>query len=233
MDSDDEEMFRRRQLAFTGKVLAGFTDQILNDLRGMQSSTDRLRDLLEQTGPRAEEDQQRFADILSTIERHLRILGKKNEHLNQYAQRTGTPLSTFDAGKLVEEVVSFSTRLARVRQVCLEEDVAEKLPVLRSDPVGVHFLVSLLINHMLERLDRGGKLILRARPVETGLLIEVEGHGVGGDAAISAPEAGNHYWPIGQEVAGHLGGCLEATTVRHDMKRISLFLPSEQVSVAP
>lgn len=104
-------MFRRRQLAFTGKVLAGFTDQILNDLESIQASADRLSDLLEQTGPRAEGDQQRFADILSTIERHLKVLGKKNKHLNRYAQRTNTPLSTFDAGELVEEVISFSTRL--------------------------------------------------------------------------------------------------------------------------
>jgi len=60
------------------------------------------------------------------------------------------------------------------------------------------------------------------------LLIEVEGHGVGEDAASSAPEAGNQYWPIEQEVVGHLGGRLEATAVGHDMKRMSLFLPSEQ-----
>jgi signal transduction histidine kinase len=226
---EKEEMFRQRQLAFIGKVMAGFSDKMQNHLESIQESTGSLGDLVGQASQWTEEDREKFAGILSTIERHTKILAQKSEHINRFARRTGAPFSTFDAGELVEEVMSFSTRLARLRQVSLAREPSEKTSSLFSDPVRIHFLVSILINNMLERVSRGGRVTVRAESVEKGVLIEVEGHATLQAAAPSSPEKGNPFWPVVKEVAGDLGGHLQINSIAHDTDRTALFLPTKQV----
>jgi signal transduction histidine kinase len=224
-----EEMLRQRQLALIGKVMAGFSDKMQNHLATIQESTGRLGDLVGQASQYTEEDRDRFTNVLSTIERHVRMLAQKSHDLNRFAERTGAPFATFDTGELVEEVMSFSTRFARIRKVSLSVEAAETSPSLCSDPVRIHFLVSILINSMLERVSRGGKVILRAQSAENGVLIEVEGHGPLEVVAPSSPEGGSPYWPVMEQVVGDLGGRLQTDSISHDFNRSALFLPTKQL----
>ena len=225
-----EETLRRRQLALIGKVMAVFSDKIQNHLATIYESNGQLGNLVGQESECTEEERDRFAGIVSTIEKHVQILVQKSQHLSRFAQRTGAASCTFDAGELVEEAVFFSTRLARVRQVSLAQDAAGALPSLCSDPVQIHFIVSILINSMLERVSRGGKVILRAEPVEKGVLIAVEGQGSLDAAAQSPPGEGNPYWPALEQVVGDLGGRLQIDSIAHDINRTALFLPTEKVA---
>lgn len=232
MESDNEEMLRQRQLAFVGKVLAGFTCSMEDHLAHIQESAGWLGDRLQQAAGATEEERDRFTHILSTIERQLKVLVQKSQHLHQFARRMDTPFSTFDPGEVVEEVLSFSTRLAHVREVALKPEVAESLPSLYNDPVKIHFLVLILINDMLQRVGRGGEIILRAVPIKNLVLIEVEGHGVT-EAVAPPPEEQKPHWFIGQQVVPDLGGRLETTEIGSDVKRSSLFLPVKQAPVPP
>lgn len=225
----NEETLRQRQLVLIGKVMAGFSDKIQNHLATIHESNGRLGDLVGQDSQWTEEERERLAGIVSTIERHVQTLVQKSQHLSRFARRTGATSCTFDAGELVEEAVSFSTRLARVRQVSLAQEAAGTLPSLCSDPTRIHFIVSILINSMLERVSRGGKVILRAEPVEKGVLIEVEGRGSLDAAAQSPPGEGNPYWPAMEQVVGDLGGHLQIDSIAHDINRTALFLPTTKV----
>ncbi|MBW1739855.1 MAG: hypothetical protein JRJ42_01830 [Deltaproteobacteria bacterium] len=226
MEPDKGEMLRQRQLAFIGRVIAGFTDKIQDHLGTIRESAGWLDELLGQEGQGAEEDRKKFVDIVSTIESQAKILVQKIQHLNRFAQRMGAPFTTFDPGEIVDEAVFFTTRFARVRDVSLRPEVAETLPSLYSDPVRLHFLVLILIKNMLERVSKGGKVLLRAGSVEKGVLIEVEGHGT---LEVMAPEERNPYWSLGQQVVADLGGHMQTTMIAPGKKRTSLFLPINQV----
>jgi C4-dicarboxylate-specific signal transduction histidine kinase len=224
-----EETLRQRQLALIGKVIAGFSDKIEGHLTDIQESTGRLGDLVGQASESTQEDRETFAGILSTIERHVKILAQKKQHLNRFAQRTGALSSTFDAGELIEETLSFSTRSARLRRVSLAQEAAKMSPSLRSDPMRIHFLVSILVDSMLERVSRGGKVILRAESAEEGVVIEVEGHGTVDPESPSLSEKGNPYWPVVEQVVCDLGGRLQMNASANDINRTALFLPTKQV----
>jgi len=229
MGSDWEEVLRQKQLAFVGKVLASLTDNMQNHMAIIREANGRLGGLLEQAGQQAPEDQERFGRVLSTIERHLKILAQKNEQLSRFAQRTAHPFSSFEAKELVEEAVSFSTRLAHVRGVSFEREIPETLPNLHSDPVRVHFLISILIHNMLERVPRDGKVILRAESVEEGVRIEVEGHGTLQAPASSAAEIEAPHRSVVEWVVGDLGGRLDVNAMADDVNRTALFLPTGEV----
>jgi C4-dicarboxylate-specific signal transduction histidine kinase len=224
MGSDREEVLRQKQLAFVGKVLASLADKLQSQVTGIKEANGRLSALLDQEGPQTPEDEERFARVLSTIERHLEILAKKNEQLGRFSQRTVHPFSSFKAKELVEEAVSFSTRLAHVRGISFEQEISETLPDLHSDPVKVHFLISILIHSMLERLPRDGKVTLRADSVEEGVRIEVEGHGTLETTVSSSPHIEAPHWPVVESVVGDLGGRLDVNAMADDF-RTALFLP--------
>ncbi len=218
-------MLRQRQLTFIGKVLDGYTHTIPHYLAAIRESTGRLGDLLGEASQLSEEDLETFTNILSTIDRQVKMLAGKSQHLSRFSQRIGTASSTFDPWEIIEEAVSFSTRAAHVREISLLPEATETLPNLYSDPARVHFLVSILIDDMLERVGSGGKIVLRAGSAEKGVLIEVEGHSTS-EAPAPPPEEGKRYWPIGQQVVADLGGRLQTTATQGDTTRSSLFLPS-------
>ena len=228
MKAHKEEMLRQRQLAVIGKVLASFAQGMQDRLATIRESDVWLGDLLGQAGEGTEEDRGRFGEILSTIERQVKVLDRKSEYLSRLARRMGMELCTFDPGEIVEEAVTLSSRSAHLREVSLRPKVAETLPSLYGDPVRVHFLVLILINDMLERTGRGGKVIVRAGSVEKSVLIEIEGSGTL-EAVAPPPEEGNQYWSIGQQVVADLGGRLQTTAIGRDKNRTSMILPIKQV----
>jgi hypothetical protein len=97
----------------------------------------------------------------------------------------------------------------------------------------IHFLVSILVDSMLESVSRGGKVILRTKSAEEGVVIEVEGHGTVDPEASSLSEKGNPYWPAVEQVVGDLGGRLQMNAIANDINRTALFLPTKQVPGTP
>ena len=230
MVPEKEEMFRQRQLALIGKILTGLTQETSNHLQTLQASAGRLFSFLGQANQESGEDYKKFADILSSIERHIKFLNQKSLHLHRFGLRMGTALSTFDPGEVIEEAVLFSTHLAHLYNVSLRLEVDETLPGLYSDPVYVHFLVSILIHSMLEQVGGDGKITVSARPIEKDLLIRVEGQGLFEATTPPNEEARSAYWSIGQRLVSDLRGRLQPEVMEHETKRITLFLPLRQAS---
>jgi signal transduction histidine kinase len=220
-----EEMLRQRRLAFIGQVLTAFTRKIPHHLETLQDSARRLTHLLEQINQEPQEDRKKLAHLLSAIERHLMVFSQKTHNLDRFGKRMGLLPCTFNPVEVVEEAIMFSTRLAHLRKASLKLEVDEALPSLQSDPICIHFLVSIVIHKMLQQVGEGGKVFVRIGPSDKKVLIRVTGHGTFEPTAPSGPEAGDPYWPIGRQMAADLGGHLEPANIERDTKLITLFLP--------
>jgi signal transduction histidine kinase len=225
---EEREMLRQRRLAFIGQVLTAFTRKIPHHSDTLQGSARRLAHLLKQINQESLQDKQKLAQLLSAIERHLMIFRQKTQNFDRFGKRMGMLPCRFNPVEVVEEAIIFSTRLAHLQKVSLKLEVDEALPSLYSDPVRFHFLVSIAIHSMLERLGEGGKVLVRIGSSEKKLLIRVTGHGTFGPIAPSEPKAGDLYWPIGQQMAANLGVHVEPADIERDTELISLFLPVEQ-----
>ncbi|HDZ61826.1 MAG TPA: hypothetical protein ENH40_01615 [Nitrospirae bacterium] len=229
MEPVREEIFRQKHMVFIGKVLACFPHSIRNRLATIRETAGLMGDLLRQEDQWSEDDQKKFTGILSTIENHVNILARKNEYLDRFAQRMGKTFTTLDLREVVEEVVSFSSRFAHLRRVSLTLDAAKTLPSIYSDPLLIYFIVSIMIDDLLERVERGGKVIVRVEQINNEMLIEAQGCGTLDTAAPSTEER-NKYWLTGQQVVNNLGGRLKTSAIGSDMRQTSLFLPIKQVS---
>jgi hypothetical protein len=232
MESEKGEIVRQEQLASIGRLLDGYASGMDNHLAAIRESVLQLHNRLQQATEATDKERKQFTDILMTVERQVDILSTKIRHLERFAVRMGSAFSKFDPGEVVEEVLSFSTRLARVRQVSLKPEITGTLPSLYNDPFTIHFLLVILIDDMVECVGCGGEVILRASPMENAILIEVEGRITTG-ATAKHPEDKNPHWFIGQQIVPDLGGRLETVNIESNVKRSSLFFPLQVSSVPP
>lgn len=229
MKNDREEILRKRQMAFIGKKLACYPNSIGNSLAAIRESASFLGDLLGHSGRWSDEDREEFTKILSTIENQVNILSRKSNYLDRFAHRMDGTVTDLKPSEIVEEVVSFASRFARLRQVSLKLESAEILPELYSDPLRIYFLVSIMIDDMLARSKKGGNVAVKVKQTDNGVLIEVQGYGAL-DAAAPSPEGRDQYWPAGLQAVYDLGGRLETSTTGSDIRQTSLFLPVKQAS---
>jgi signal transduction histidine kinase len=220
---------RKRELTFIGSVLASVTLGIREHLARTQESAARLVDLLGQANQGTGDDREKLADLLLAIQRHVKILIHKSDHLDRFARRMSSLFSTFDLREVVEEAILFSTRPAQRCEVSLRLEVANPLPSLYGDPLRVHFVVLILMHSMLERMSRGGEVIVRVGPKEKGVFVEAEVDGTQDAASKEPSEEVTRYWTIGQQIVTDLGGDLQPASMAHDVKRTTLFLPTQHV----
>jgi hypothetical protein len=225
---EKEEILRQKRLVFIGQVLTTFTKKIPHHLDVLQDSAARLAHLLERVDQGSQTDKQKLAHLLSTIERHLMIFSQKTQHLDRFARRLGTLPCTFNPVKVVEEAIIFSTRLAHLCRASLKLEVDEAWPSLQSDPVCIHFLVSIAIHKMLEQVGEGGEVFVRVGPSGNKLLIRITGYGTFDPIPPSEPDIGDPYWSIGQQMAADLGVHLEPANIEPDTRLITVSLPVEQ-----
>jgi hypothetical protein len=223
-----EEIPRQRRLAFIGEVLTAFTQKIPHHMDVVKDSARRLAHLLDHQNQESQEDKQKLAHLLSAIERHLIMFSQKTQNLDRFGKRMGTLPSTFNPVEVVEEAIVFSARLAHLHKVSLKLEVDEPLPSLYSDPVSIHFLVSMAIHKMLEQVGAGGEVFVRIGPSGKKLLIRVTGHGTFEPITPSEPEAGDAYWPMWQQMAADVGLHLEPANIERDTRLITLSLPVKQ-----
>jgi hypothetical protein len=224
MKPDREEILCKKQITFIGKTLMCYPHSIRNLLAAIRESAGSLGSLLEQADQWNDEEREEFTKILSTIENQVNILSRKSTYLDRFAQRMDMAFITLNPGEIVEEVVSFSSRFARMRQASLELEAAETVPGLYSDPFRIYFLVSIMIDDMLERLERGGKVIVRVDRVDNEVLIEVQGHGLP-DTTTPSAEGIGRCRAEGRQAVDDLGGRLETSVIGPGIKQTSLFLP--------
>jgi hypothetical protein len=227
-DPDEKEVFYQRRLALIGKILTDLTEGIFDYLNYLQASKDRVFSILEEKEHRSGEEQKKFVDILAIIERHLLLLDRKSRCLNRFGQRFSKPLDSFGPEEVIEEAVLFSTRLAYKSNVSIGMEVDKKIPSLYCDSVYFHFLVSILIHVMVERMNADGKVIVDAGPTENGLLIEIKGKGPMKAMISPNPEAYDRLWSIGQQLVYNFGGRLQPKVVENDTKWIDLFVPLQE-----
>ena len=228
MKPNMEEILRQRRLTFIGKVLADFPADCRDHLAIIQESVDWLGErFLEQSGYESREDQEKFGEILSTITRHVKILTQKNYYLDRFARRIGTISFTPDPAEIITEVVNFSSRSARRRKVAVTTAIPESLSGVSLDPDLVYFLVSIILNDMLERVAAGGNILIQAKSAEKTVLIEVEGYPTQ-ESPGTAVAAESLHWSLCRRVATCFEGRLETGIIGDNKRRTSLFLPMKR-----
>ncbi len=150
-----ENTLRDRQLASVGKLLAGYTHELKNHLAIINESSGLMADLLGMTESEDEQTRVRFKKIINTIGERIREANGMANHLNSFAHRMDTSLSSFNVNDLLIEELALIDRVARLKNIRLKVNLQDNIPPITNNPSLFQFIIFMIIQELTNSLAAG------------------------------------------------------------------------------
>lgn len=171
MKEDKENELRGLQLEFCGRLLAGFTHDLKNHLAIIKESNGLISDMIDMGMVTDEVLAARLQKVVNSIQGRVGQATDMATHLNGFAHRLDTPVSTFQMNDLLSEELTFLRRFARLREIELQITLSEGLPVMHNNPSLVQFVVFRLFTMSLQRLKNRGVIEIATGAENGGVAI--------------------------------------------------------------
>lgn len=176
------EMEHTQKLSSIGRLAAGVAHEINNPLAIINEKAGLMKDLIKAAGdfPKAERFNQLAESILQSVARCRAI----THRLLGFARRMEVQAVQLDLGEVIREVLGFLEREAMYRQVKLELNLAEGLPLIETDRGQMQQVFLNLLNNALAAVEDGGSIKVTTWQPDNGHVaaeVRDNGHGMSRD----------------------------------------------------
>ncbi len=171
MNDPNTNILREKQLEETGKILSSFTHELNNHLATINESKGLLQDYIEMGRIDDEDLCRKLEKILTRLDTRADMINEMTKHLNSFAHRFDTPLSTFDLCDLIEEQLFFHKRTVRLKKVTLEKNLLNRDVSITSSPALLQYLFQRYFYHALNLLDENDSLKITSQKQGKSYLI--------------------------------------------------------------
>jgi PAS domain S-box-containing protein len=195
----EEQMGRSERLAAISVMAAGLAHEVNNPLGIIGNRIE----LMQRELRRGSGDGRGFQADLELLQTHVDRLRKLTRDLLRFARDDEQSPGLVSLDSIAERVVGLLERTVVAKNVFLELDLAQELPlVVGSEPAIETLLVNLVMN-AADASDEGGRIHVQTRISVTGLSVELEVRdGAGGIPA----ELGSRIWEPFFTTKGERGG---------------------------
>ncbi len=173
-----ENSVRESQLVFIGKVLASYTHELKNHLAIINESNGLMGDLLEMGETESEQLRLRFKKINVTIAQRISEANDMARHLNSFAHRMDTALSSFNVNDLLIEELALIDRGARLKNIRIEKDFQADMPAVFNNPSLFQFVVCSFVYEFVGKLADGGVIAILSQTQNNQMIqVHIEAKG--------------------------------------------------------
>ncbi len=199
-----------KEVAFFGKITAGFTHEIKNILAIIKESSGLLEDILAVTEDEAFPHKDKFKKSLNRILNQIQRGDDITTHLNKFAHSPDHSPTRVDLNEMAEQVIFLAHRLARLKNVDLVASPHDASIMVKTHPVALQMALFLSIEIFLDSITSGGKIILSPRKVRNKHIVRIH-HEVAMPDVSHIPPAisSSTRWKSLQEAMAYLGGMVE------------------------
>lgn len=120
-----------------------------------------------------------FTKLHERVERAAHLIRQLLTLARQEALTAGQEMSDLDVGQIAELVVGDQAALADSKNIDLGLDLEGKLPKIRGSAGSLQIMLNNLVDNALRFTPPGGRVDIRLRPKEAGVLLEVIDTGPG------------------------------------------------------
>ena len=222
-----------------------FLRMISHELRTPLNSIIGFSDVLQQQicGPLGAPEYMEYATIIGASgAKMLKMVNQIVEIVRLESQAADLDINAEPLENLVEEVFQSLRQEAQTYGVRLEAEDLDKMPWVQADTRGLKTVLINLLQNAMVQAPEGDAVRVRARPVDGQVIIEIEDHGPGVDAAEASrllrpfekgdraaargPDGAGLGLPIAQLLSRAMGGDLKIRTSIGEGFTAIVFLPT-------
>ncbi len=150
------------EVAFFGKITAGFTHELKNVLAIIKESSGLMEDLLMMSKDAPFPHTERFFRTLSIIKAQVNRGVNLSTRLNRFAHCPDEPVAAVDLNGVLDQVSVLSERFARAKDVTLKPEIGVDPVTVTTSAVKLHLAIFKAMECCWNSMGPGGEIKLRA-----------------------------------------------------------------------
>jgi C4-dicarboxylate-specific signal transduction histidine kinase len=168
--ADAERETSDARFGFIGKILSLYTHEVKNHLAVINESVGLIGDILEfNTGP--SRDPAQMLEIVQNVKAAIKRSSEFTGFLNRFAHRMDAPISSFNAGDVVEEVAALLHKAAAQNMVVVAIRTAADLPPAANNPSMLQFILWLFLFGAITGVEVNSTITVRTQKSQRGLTV--------------------------------------------------------------
>jgi signal transduction histidine kinase len=201
----------KREAAFMGRITANATHEMKNVLAIIKEYAGLLQDILARSDKNSIPSSEKMTRSIESIRGQVQRGVELTEHLNRFAHSPDETIGTFELNLTVSQIVYLSRRLAGLKEISLEAAQQNQAITIVSDPLKAQMLIFQCIDVLLDVVESGATMRLKAVQLEPGTAgVEFTADKVSAEARRRLGDlAGSPQWSSLEELAGTVEGSVQ------------------------
>lgn len=184
-----------RQVALMGRITAAATHEIKNILAIIKESSGLLEDIVHLGKSGAAPKAEQIEKVTSRIRAQVARGNKQLTSLNWLSHNVSDRGSSAEINEMSSEIVNLMQRFARVKQVELESQAADRNVIIQTDVAGLLVVLVACIEYYLNRVPPKSRILLRPGGTEEEATLTIVAGSMDGSEMEAEIEAGGGALP--------------------------------------
>lgn len=173
----EERMIQTDKLSALGLMASSFAHEVNNPLATINVYAEDLIDRIAQKDEELNEEE--MALYLEKIKENTERCKRITSNLLNFSRKTNWTVAKIDMTETIQNSISLVTGSLKRKQIKLEIDIAEDLPIFFGDSLKLMQVIVNLINNAIDAVKEDGKIKIIAREEENVLCLYVKDNGCG------------------------------------------------------
>lgn len=178
-DSLNAQLIQSQKLAAVGELSAGIAHEINNPIAIIAQETEWAGHLVGEAEKNSAADFSEIRDSLREIRAQVDRCKNITHKLLDFARKREPVLQEVDVARLIDDMARLVDKEAAYKNVSLARNMAQDLPLLRTDSPLLRQVVLNLMTNALQAVDRGGAIEVAAEADQDEVRIRVSDNGPG------------------------------------------------------
>ena len=177
----EELAMQSSKMAALGKMAAGIAHEINNPLAVIGEKAGWLKDLLSTEDLAQSPNFQEFADAVNKIENHVVRAKTVTHRLLGFARRMEPVSEKVNVNAVLDETIGFLENEARYRNIDIQTDYDQELPLTTSDSSQLQQVFLNILNNAIDAIGKDGEIMIKTKHIAKNneLAVEISDNGPG------------------------------------------------------
>lgn len=174
----DQKISHMEKMANIGRIATGIAHEINNPLQLIQMQAGWIEELLAEEPPESMVNYEEYRTAAARIKQHVDRAGTITHRLLGFSRTISTEYDV-QVNELLRETLSFLDSKAKERDIPLNLELDEHLPLIRTEGTQLQQVLLNLVDNALDAVGPNGRIDIATSPADKGIRIQIGDNGPG------------------------------------------------------